>query len=164
MLEKLGKLKGKQNKKKRLGRGYGSGKGGHTIGRGTKGQKSRKSSNVNLGFEGGQVPIYKRLPHIGGFKNPNRKGTAAINIRDLKDFKDGSEITPAVLVKRGLIKQVPKGGVKILAKGKIKNKLILKGFKSSKTAKILIEKSGGQIIDVPEYKSKLSGKTAAKKE
>ena len=79
----------KKNKsKKRLGRGYGSGKGGHTVGRGTKGQKAREGRGAPLGFEGGQVPLFRRLPQIGGFRSPRRKDILTINIKEKCDFQN----------------------------------------------------------------------------
>jgi large subunit ribosomal protein L15 len=149
-LDKLAKLKSKNKKKKRVGRGYGSGKGGHTTGLGTKGQKARGSGKIPTGFEGGQVPLYKRIPQIGGFSNPTAKDIVAINIRDLaslEGLKDGSELTPRDLVEKGLIKRLPKGGVKILSAGDLDVKLILKGFLFSKAAKKKLEKSGSKIVD-----------------
>jgi large subunit ribosomal protein L15 len=146
ILEKLIKLKGIERKNKRLGRGFGSGKGGHTIGRGTKGQKSRKSSNVKLGFEGGQVPLYKRLPRIDGFRNPNTKEVIIICLNDLEVFDDGKKITPGSLVEKRMVKSISKGGVKILSKGKLSKKLKLSGFKYSKKAQEKLEKSGSVIV------------------
>jgi large subunit ribosomal protein L15 len=145
-LKKLTKLNTKGRKKKRLGRGFGTGKGGHTIGRGTKGQKSRKSSNVKLGFEGGQVPLFKRLPRLNGFRNPTSKKIASFNIKDLEVFEEGKEITPSSFVEKGFLKSVPKHGIKILSKGKLTKKLKLSGFKYSKKAKELLEKGGSVIV------------------
>ena len=134
-----------QKKKKRLGRGYSSGKGGHTVGRGTKGQKSRGSRKIPLGFEGGQIPLYKRLPKIGGFRSLRIGQVIAINLKDLNIFRAGSKVTPESLVEKKMIKRVPRGGVKILSKGKLEKKLILSGFTYSKTAKEKIEKSDSKI-------------------
>lgn len=133
-----------QRKKKRLGRGYSSGKGGHTVGRGQKGQKSRGSRKVHLGFEGGQIPLYKRLPQIGGFQS-FRKGAVNINLKDLNTFREGTKVTPESLVQKKIIKRVPRGGVKILSDGNLEKKLVLSGFSYSKIAKEKIEKSGSKI-------------------
>jgi len=134
-----------QRKKKRLGRGYSSGKGGHTVGRGTKGQKSRGSRKVHLGFEGGQIPLYKRLPKIGGFRSLRQGYVFSINLKDLNIFRDGSKVTPESLVQKKIIKRVPRGGVKILSGGDLEKKLIFSGFSYSKIAKEKIEKSGSKI-------------------
>lgn len=136
MLNKLGKTKFNKTSK-RIGRGYGSGKGGHTVGRGAKGQKAR--NNVKVGFEGGQVPLYKRLPQIGGFKNPTRKDIVVVSLTKLNVFKEGSEVTPEKLVEQGIIRSVPTGGVKLLA-GKLEKKLKLTGFLTSESAAKSLEK------------------------
>jgi len=132
----------KKKKKKRVGRGYSSGKGGHTVGRGAKGQKARNT--VSLGFEGGQTPLYKRLPKIGGFKS-RKNSQAIIKVEDLNEFRKGSTVTPEDLVKKGFFKTIPPEGVKILAGGKLKKELTFSGFDYSKGAKKLIEKSGSKI-------------------
>jgi len=138
--------KDKLNKdSKRIGRGRGSGKGGHTVGRGTKGQKARRGHKFNIGFEGGQSPLYKRLPQIGGFRNPTSKDVLIINLNNLNTLKDGISVTPELLVKEGIIDTIPSGGVKILSDGELKKKLVIKGFKFSKRAKEKIEKSGSKI-------------------
>ncbi len=143
---KLGRLpRTKMNRdSKRLGRGIGSGKGGHTVGRGIKGQKSR--NKVNLGFEGGQVPLYKKLPQMGGFKNPTKKDILSISLSSLNTFKDGSEVTPDKLVEQGIVKRVPGNSIKILNNGDLTKKLTLKGFTASKSALEKIEKSGSKIL------------------
>jgi len=143
-LNNLGKYKLK-NKKKRLGRGIGSGKGGHTFCKGTKGQKARKGAKPRLGFEGGQTPLYKRLPQIGGFRNFAPKSVYIISLDRLNSFDDGTEVTPELLVEKGIVDLVPSDGVKILSGGEINKKLIIKGFKCSKRAKEKIEKSGSKI-------------------
>jgi large subunit ribosomal protein L15 len=133
----------KRRPKKRVGRGYGSGKGGHTVGRGQKGQKTR--SKIKLGFEGGQLPLYRRLPHKRGFKRAFREEVAALNVGRLKDFAAGEIITPSKLREAGLFKTIPRGGVKLLGQGEIKKKLTVKGFKLSKTAAEKIIKAGGKV-------------------
>lgn len=130
-------------KSKRLGRGYGSGKGGHTVGRGSKGQKARNT--VPAGFEGGQIPLYKRLPKLGGFRNPTKKDIVAISLSKLNLFKEGSEVTPKKLVEKGIIKREPKHAVKVLNKGTLGKKLTLKGFIASKEALKKIEKAGSKL-------------------
>lgn len=142
-LHSLPKLKGKIQKSKRVGRGYGSGKGGHTAGRGTKGQKAR--SKVRLGFEGGQNPLYKALPKTRGFKPISRQVYTVVNINDLeRKFKSGAVISRNELINAGLIKKQDRN-VKILADGEIKKKFTIKGMKISKSAKEKIEKAGGKI-------------------
>ncbi len=142
ILDNLPKLKQKDGKK-RIGRGYGSGRGGHTVGRGAKGQKAR--SKVPLGFEGGQVPLYKKLPQIGGFRNPTRKDIKGITLGRLNVFKANETVTPEKLVEKRIIKKLPKYGVKLLADGKLKKKIELKGFLVSKGAKKEIEKIGATL-------------------
>ena len=135
-------------KKKRLGRGYGSGKGGHTVGRGQKGQKSR--SKVKLLFEGTKMrkSLIKRLPMKRGkerFKSLKPK-PVVINVKYLNLLKDGSEVTIKSLIKNGLVgKEADKFGVKILGDGQLSKKLIVK-LPVSKGAKKKIEKAGGKVI------------------
>ncbi len=129
---------------KRIGRGRGSGKGSHTVGRGTKGQKAR--NKVAVGFEGGQVPLYKKLPKKSGFRNPTKKDILIVSLNSLNAFKDGSEVTPEVLVKSGIVKRLPRGGIKILDNGELSKKLTLKGFLFSKSALEKIEKSGSKLL------------------
>ncbi len=132
-------------KAKRVGRGRGSGKGGHTVGKGTKGQKARRGTKFGLGFEGGQSPLYKRLPQIGGFKTHTFKKVSIVNLDKFNSFKDESTVTPDVLLEKGIINEIPEGGVKILSGGDLKKKLVLKDFLFSIKAKEKIEKSGSKI-------------------
>ncbi len=132
-------------KSKRLGRGYGSGKGGHTVGRGMKGQKSRKGHKIAVGFEGGQVPLYKRLPQLGGFKA--LKKPVAIRLSELNKFNEGAEVSPEILLKKRIIRSIPRLGVKIIGGGSLKKKLILKGFSYSKGAFEEAKKSGSTLND-----------------
>lgn len=131
--------------KKRVGRGRGSGKGGHTVGKGQKGQKSRKGAKPNLGFEGGQSPLYKKLPQIGGFRNPTAKEVYIVKLDVFNSFKDGDEVSPIDLVRNGTLKNIPLGGVKILSDGELTKKVVLSGFKYSVKAKEKIESSGAKI-------------------
>ena len=142
-LHQLPKLKGKRRKAKRIGRGYGSGKGGHTVGRGSKGQKAR--NKVKLGFEGGQLPLHQRLPHKRGFKNSFRDEVAILNIEDLNHWDPQLEVNPQNLLEKGLIDKVPKGGVKILGDGEVGKKLTIEGVKLSETAKEKILGAGGKV-------------------
>lgn len=142
-INKIAQSFGKYKKTKRRGQGYGSGRGGHTSGRGTKGQKARNS--VALGFEGGQVPLFKRLPHIGGFRNPTKKDIIAIALSSLNIFKDDTEVTSKSLVEKNIIKRIPRHGIKILNNGELEKKLTLKGFMATKSALEKITKAGSKI-------------------
>jgi large subunit ribosomal protein L15 len=140
------KVLGNKRKSKRVGRGYGSGKGGHTSGKGAKGQKARSGNKHLVGFEGGQVPLYKRLPQMGGFKNPNSKNVVSVNLKDLNAFRTGAKVTPQDLVGKKIIRELPrKAFVKILGDGTLEKKLTLKGFLYSKTAKEALEKAGCEL-------------------
>ena len=126
----------------RLGRGVGTGSG-KTAGRGTKGYNSRSGGGVRPGYEGGQMPIQRRLPKRG-FTNIFRKRIAIINIRDLLTFKSGSLVDEAALVKAGLIKG-KKDGIKLLGQGEISIALNVKLSHVSKSAREKIEAAGGSI-------------------
>ena len=143
-LSNLTKLKGNRKSKKRVGRGMGSGKGSHTTGRGQKGQKSRSGHNIPFGFEGGQVPLFRKMPKLKGFTSSHRTTRAIINLTKLDDLKNDDKVTPETLVKKGILKEVPKDGVKILGDGDFSKKLDLSGFVYSKEAKAKIEKLGGK--------------------
>jgi len=145
-LNKLSKRSDHKNKKKRLGRGYGSTKGGHTVGRGSKGQKSREGYNIPTGFEGGQVPLYKKIPKTSGFRNPASKKIKAISLVKLNIFSNGTKVSPQSLVEKNIVKKVPKDGVKILANGNLHKKLKLEGFLYTNMAKDRIKKSGSEIL------------------
>lgn len=123
----------------RVGRGTSSGNG-KTAGRGQKGQKAR--GKVRLGFEGGQMPLFRRMPKRG-FKNINRVEYAVVNIEKLNKFEDGTEVTPTLLVESGIVKN-EKDGIKILGNGELKKKLTVKADKFSASAKRAIEAAGGQ--------------------
>jgi large subunit ribosomal protein L15 len=130
-------------KKRRVGRGIGSGKG-KTCGRGTKGQLAR--SKVRPGFEGGQMPLYRRLPKRG-FVNFTRKVFSVVNVSSLNKFDPDTEVNEALLIKSGLVKN-PKDGIKILGKGKIRVPLKVKIQRISKQAKEKIEACGGKVIEL----------------
>ncbi len=142
-LHNLPKLKGKTRKAKRVGRGYGSGKGGHTVGKGQKGQKTR--SKIKLGFEGGQLPLHQRLPHKRGFKRAFRDEVEILNVGDLGRWDEKVEVNPKNLLEKGLIGKITKGGVKILGDGEIKKKLTVEGVKLSESAKEKILEAGGAV-------------------
>ncbi|HXK52951.1 50S ribosomal protein L15 [Candidatus Nomurabacteria bacterium] len=144
-LHNLTKLKGTKRKAKRLGRGYGSGVGGHVVGFGQKGQKARSGNSIPFGFEGGQVPLYKKMPEIGGFRNPTAKSIVGISVSRLNKFKDGSVVTPTDFVKAGILKKLPKHGVKLLNTGKIEVKVTVYGFLLSESANTALTKAGCTI-------------------
>lgn len=140
MLNKLHKILGNKKPKKRVGRGGGSGKGFHTTGRGNKGQNARRGRGIPVGFEGGQVPLYKKLPEIGGFKRPYKKQTVVLNLKDLNVFKDGDTVSPQTLLDKKLIdKKDLKKNIKILGLGELKVKLNFAGVSFSKSAKAALE-------------------------
>ena len=124
----------------RRGRGHGSGNG-KTAGKGHKGQKAR-SGAPRIGFEGGQMPLYRRLPKRG-FKNRNRLDIASINIGALEVFEDGTEVTIDALIEKGLIKSA-KDGVKVLGGGELTKKLAVSANAFSASAKSRIEELGGK--------------------
>ena len=133
---------GATKRRKRLGCGPGSGKG-KTCGKGHKGQNSRSGGGVRPGFEGGQLPLFRRLPKRG-FTNARFKTTyAVLNLSDLNKFDDGAIITPELLKEMGILKN-QLDGVKILGNGKLEKKLTVKANKFSKVAKEAIEKMGGK--------------------
>jgi len=129
-------------KRKRVGRGDGSGHG-TTSGRGTKGQLSRSGGKTRIGFEGGQMPLQRRLPHLKGFKNLRKKVFNIINVSDLENFKENSTIDYKMLEKNGLImkKDCP---LKVLGNGELSKKLTVKANAFSGTASAKIEKAGGK--------------------
>jgi len=129
--------------KRRIGRGIGSGMG-KTATRGTKGQKARRQIHPN--FEGGQTPIFRRLPVKKGFRNVNHKEFAIVNLDDLeKLFEEGQEVNPEALIKTGIISGV-KDGVKVLAFGELSKKLTVHAHKFSKAAAEAIAAKGGEAV------------------
>jgi large subunit ribosomal protein L15 len=140
-LHELKPTEGSRQEPKRKGRGIGSGNG-KTAGKGHKGQNARSGGGVRLGFEGGQTPLFRRLPKRG-FTNINRKEYAVVNLDVLNHFEDGTEVTPELLIESGVVKSV-KAGIKILASGNIEKKLTVKAHKFSSAAKEAIEAAGGK--------------------
>lgn len=140
-LHELSKPIGSTKNTKRRGRGTATGQG-KTGGRGMNGQKSRSGGKVRLGFEGGQMPLYRRIPKRG-FTNVFKKEWSIMNVSDLNCFEDGTEITPELLVQEGKVKQV-KAGVKILGEGDLEKKLTVKANKFSEAAIKKIEAAGGK--------------------
>lgn len=140
-LHELKPTDGARKKEVRVGRGIGSGSG-KTCGRGHKGQKARSGGGVRPGFEGGQMPIYRRLPKRG-FKNVWAKKFAEVNVETLNRFDDGAEVDAVALVECGILKNVL-DGVKILGKGELTKKLTVKAQAFTKSAKEKIESAGGK--------------------
>ena len=141
-LNELSPAQGSHKAPRRLGRGVGSGRG-KTAGRGTKGYNSRSGGGVRPGYEGGQMPLHRRLPKRG-FANIFRKKIAVINLRDLAKFDKGSVIDEAALVAAGLVKG-KKDGIKLLGHGEIKHSLEVKVNQISKSAREKIEAAGGKV-------------------
>ena len=141
-LNELQKNIGATHAKKRVGRGPGSGLG-KTCGRGQKGQKARSGASINPVFEGGQLPLYRRLPKRG-FTNAKFKTTyAVINLADLNRFEDGTLVTPALLKDTGLVKK-QYNGVKVLGTGKLEKKLTIQANKFSDSALEKIKEAGSK--------------------
>lgn len=141
-LHELKYNEGARKNTKRLGRGQGSGQG-KTAGKGHKGQNARSGGGVAIGFEGGQTPIYKRIPKRG-FTNFTRVEYAIINLDQLNMFEEGTVVDPVALVATGLVKKL-KDGIKVLGNGTLEKKLTVKCHKISASAKEAIEKVGGQV-------------------
>ncbi|OES45935.1 50S ribosomal protein L15 [Domibacillus iocasae] len=141
-LHELKPAAGSRKERNRVGRGTGSGNG-KTAGKGHKGQNARSGGGVRLGFEGGQTPLFRRLPKRG-FTNVNRKEYAVVNIDTLNRFEEGTEVTPELLIESGIVKS-EKAGIKILANGNVEKKLTIKAHKFSAAAKEAIEAAGGKI-------------------
>ena len=141
-LHELEKNIGATHKKKRVGRGPGSGLG-KTSGRGQKGQKARSGGSINPVFEGGQLPLFRRLPKRGFSNAPFKIEYATINVSDLDKFEDGAVVTPELLKEMGILKQ-QLDGVKVLGNGELTKKITVKANRFSKTAVEKIEKMGGK--------------------
>lgn len=129
--------------RKRVGRGIGSGTG-KTSGKGHKGQNARSGGGTRPGFEGGQMPLFRRLPKRG-FTNVFKKEYALVNVSVLNNFEDGAEVTPEILFNSGLVKEAKaKDGVRILGDGELTKKLTVKAHHFSKAAAEKIEAAGGK--------------------
>jgi large subunit ribosomal protein L15 len=131
---------GSRQPKRRVGRGE-SGRRGKTAGRGTKGLKAR--SKLRIGFEGGQMPLTRRLPKLRGFKNPNKEYFALVNVEALEAFTKGATVTPDELRARGMIKK--RGRVKVLGEGTLSKALTVQAHAFSQTAISKIEAAGGSV-------------------
>ncbi|WP_432353392.1 50S ribosomal protein L15 [Sporosarcina sp. A2] len=141
-LHEMKPAEGARKERKRVGRGMGSGSG-KTSGRGHNGQNSRSGGGVRLGFEGGQLPLFQRLPKRG-FTNINRKEYAIVNLETLNRFEEGTEVTPELLIETGIVSN-EKSGIKILGNGILEKKITVRAHKFSASAKEAIEKAGGQV-------------------
>ena len=141
-LHELEKNIGATHAKKRAGRGSGSGLG-KTSGRGQKGQKARSGGSINPVFEGGQLPLYRRLPKRGFSNYPFKKEYAVINLSDLNVFEDGTVVTPALLKEKGIVKK-QLSGIKVLGEGQLDKKLTVQAHKFSKSAVDKINESGSK--------------------
>ena len=145
-LSNLSPQKGSTKNKKRVGRGPGSGHG-KTAGRGHKGFKARSGSGIKPGFEGGQMPLYRRLPKRG-FTNIFAKEYSLISLSQLDKFEEGSEITSQLLAEKGFIGK--SSAVKILANGKITKAISVRVEKISAQAKAAIEAAGGKVLPIEQ--------------
>ena len=141
-LHELKPAQGAVKSRKRLGRGTATGLG-KTAGRGQNGQKSRSGGRVRVGFEGGQMPLARRLPKRG-FKNPFRKIYTEVNVELLNRFENGTEITAELLKSTGAISKIEKDGVKILGEGTLEKAVTVKAAKFTASAQEKIEKAGGK--------------------
>ena len=144
--DNLSPAPGSKRSRKRVGRGDGSGHGTYS-GRGSKGQKSRSGGKMTRGFEGGQLPLIKRLPRKRGFVNIFRTEYNIVSIDKLNMFEAGSEVTPEKLVAAGVVKSL-RYPIKILAEGDINHPLSVKANKFSAAAKAKIEAAGGKAEEV----------------
>lgn len=140
-IHELGPAYGATTKTKRIGRGVGSGLG-KTAGKGQKGQKSRSGGKVRRGFEGGQTPLYRRIPKRG-FKNHFATEYAVVNVSDLEQFDNGTTVNAELLLENGIIKE-ELDGVKVLGNGNLTKKLTVEAKKFSKTAEEKIQAAGGK--------------------
>ena len=140
-LHELSPSEGSKKKAFRVGRGHGSGNG-KTSGKGQKGQKARSGGGVRPGFEGGQMPIYRRLPKRG-FTNICAKKYTSINVEDLNKFDNGTEITAEVLKENGVIKKI-NDGIVVLGRGDLNKKVTIKAKRFSKSAEEKISAAGGK--------------------
>jgi large subunit ribosomal protein L15 len=141
-LNQLKPARGANRKTKRVGRGIGSGHG-KTATRGYKGQLSRSGTSMRAGFEGGQMPLHRRLPKRG-FTNIFRKEYAVVNLEQLASFEAGAQVDPQILGEKGILKNL-RDGLKILGDGELKNAIKVRAHKFSKSAVEKIEKAGGTI-------------------
>jgi len=143
---------GSKKKRKRVGRGISAGQG-KTAGRGTKGQNARSGGGVPPYFEGGQLPLARRLPYKRGFNNPNKIIYQPVNVGDLAGFDDGTDVDPVVLTVVGLL-QTPEEPVVILGDGELDVALTIRAHRFSKSARKKIEDAGGTVEILPLEKGR----------
>jgi len=145
-INEIGPVPGQKHRRKRIGRGYGSGHGAQST-KGHKGQKARSGPGLHPKFEGGQNPLVKRMPSKRGFTNIFRKEYATVNLRRLGAFAAGAEVTPEALYQMGLAK--PRGApVKILGDGELAHALTVRAHRFSAAAKAKIEAAGGKAEEI----------------
>ena len=144
--------KGARREKRRVGRGHGSGQG-TTAGKGTKGQKARSGRGVPLYFEGGQLPLVRRLPYRRGFRNPFRVEYAIVNVAQLASLPAGSTVTADTLVQAGLLRR-GEGPVKVLGDGELSVALHVQTDRVSRQAREKIEAAGGSVVELRPRKAK----------
>lgn len=148
-LEDLRPAPGSTKKRKRIGRGPGSGHG-KTAGKGHKGQKARSGGGVRPGFEGGQMPLYRRLPKRGFVPYGGKTEFAIVNLKDVvARFVAGSVVDPSSLLQARLIKKADRGAVKILGEGDVSHPLTVRAHKISESARRKVEAAGGRVEVLP---------------
>ena len=145
-LSNLKPARGSRHRKVRVGRGMGS-KLGRTAGKGNKGQKSRKGYSRRPGFEGGQMPLRRRIPKRG-FHNPSHFEYAVVNVESLNAFPAGETVTPELLIASGLIREA-RAAIKVLGDGELKAALTVRAHKFSKSAEEKITRAGGKVEVLP---------------
>ena len=146
-IHKLSPAEGSTSKSKRLGRGTGSGLG-KTSGKGHKGQNARSGGGVRVGFEGGQMPLIRKLPRRG-FNNANfKKQYSIVNLAVLNKFEENAVVDSNALIEKGILSKIEEYGVKILGNGKLEKALTIKANKFSESAVKKIKKAGGTIEEV----------------
>ena len=138
--------KGAKHKRQRVGRGDASGRGSYST-RGMKGQKARSGGGVRRGFEGGQLPLIKRMPHLRGFTNINRITYSVVNVESLDGFDAGSTVGPQELKQTGMVRSNSKR-IKILGEGIITKSLRVTAHSFSQSARAKIEEAGGQVTEL----------------
>lgn len=141
-IQNLAPAPGAKTESKRLGRGIGSGKG-KTSGKGHKGQWARSGGGVRPGFEGGQMPLIRRVPKRG-FTNIFAKEYSIVNVKDLERFEDGTVVTTELLLETGVLSKIESYGVKVLGDGTLTKKLTVQASKFTKSAAEIIEQAGGK--------------------
>ena len=148
-LHELRPPEGSNKNRKRVGRGTGSGHG-KSAGRGTRGQNARSGGGPRPYFEGGQLPLVRRLPHKRGFHNIFKVSYAVVNLDRLASFDKGSKVDPEALAEAGIIKSPTKYWVKVLGQGELKHALTVEAHRFSASAREKIEAAGGTVVELPQ--------------